>query len=119
MRRDFPRKIKAQAILRANGCCEKCSAKLKVGEAEVDHVLPDALGGEPVLSNAEVLCSHCHKAKTGDDVRRIRKADRQRDRHTGALAKSSQIRSVGFAPRAAQRKASAPLMKQLPPRRHV
>jgi len=118
-RRDFPRKIKAQAILRANGCCEKCSAKLKVGEAEVDHVLPDALGGEPVLGNAEVLCRICHAEKTATDIGRIRKADRQRDRHTGALAKSSQIRSAGFAPRPAQKRASAPLMKQLPPRRHV
>lgn len=85
MRRDFPRKVKAQAILRANGCCEECGAKLKVGEADVDHVLPDALGGEPVLSNARVLCKVCHRGKTTDDIGRIRKADRARDKHTGAL----------------------------------
>ena len=78
-RRDFPRKVKAQAILRANGCCEACSAKLKVGEAEVDHILPDALGGEPILSNARVLCRVCHRTKTDQDIGRIRKADRQRD----------------------------------------
>lgn len=88
MRREFSRKVKAQAILRANGCCEECSAKLKVGEAEIDHILPDALGGAPILSNARVLCRVCHRAKTDQDIGRIRKADRQRDRHTGALRKA-------------------------------
>lgn len=117
MRRDFPRKVKAQAILRANGCCEACSAKLKVGEAEVDHILPDALGGEPVVSNARVLCRVCHKAKSSNDIGRIRKADRQRDKHTGASAKPSRIRSRGFEKPPAQRRASSPLAKQLPPRR--
>lgn len=119
MRRDFPRKVKAQAILRANGCCEACSAKLKVGEAEVDHVLPDALGGEPVLSNARVLCRVCHRAKSADDISRIRKADRQRDRHTGAIAKPSSIRSAGFRPAPPQHRATSPLSKAIPPRRHV
>jgi 5-methylcytosine-specific restriction endonuclease McrA len=118
-RRDFPRKVKAQAILRANGCCEACSARLKVGEAEVDHILPDALGGEPVLSNAKVLCRVCHGAKTADDIGRIRKADRQRDRHTGALAKPSSLRSAGFPKAERQARATKPLTKTLPARRNV
>lgn len=88
-RREFSRKIRAAAILRAGGRCEACMAKLKVREGEVDHILPDALGGEPTLENAQVLCSVCHKAKTADDVRRVRKADRQRDKHTGAFKASS------------------------------
>lgn len=116
-RRDFPRKIKAQAILRANGCCEACSARLKVGEAEVDHILPDALGGEPVLSNARVLCRVCHGAKTADDIGRIRKADRQRDRHTGALAKPSRLKGAGFPKAERQARATKPLTKTLPARR--
>lgn len=119
MRRDLPRKVKAQAILRANGCCEKCSVKLKVGEAEVDHVLPDALGGEPVLSNAEVLCRPCHKAKSAADISRIRKADRQRDRHSGALAKPPSFRSAGFPTVTPQRRASTPLTRPLPARRTI
>lgn len=83
-RREFSRKVRAAAFLRANGCCESCGAKLKVGEGEVDHILPDALGGEPTLENAQVLCRVCHKPKTAEDVRRIRKADRQRDKLSGA-----------------------------------
>lgn len=121
MRRDFPRKIRAQAILRANGCCEECGAKLKVGEAEVDHVLPDALGGEPILSNAKVLCKVCHRGKTTEDIGRIRRADRARDKHTGALGKPSFFQSRGFEKRPPQCRASTPLPedKQLPPRRYL
>ncbi len=88
-RKEFSRKVRAQAHLRANGCCEACGARLKVGEGEYDHVLPDELGGEPTLENCKLLCVVCHKAKTADDIRRIRKADRQRDRHTGAFKPSS------------------------------
>ena len=119
MRQNFSRKVKAQAILRANGCCEACGGKLKVGEAEVDHVLPDALGGEPVLENARVLCRVCHVGKTGDDIRRIRKADRQRDKHTGAFAKRRQIQSAGFPSSPPQARATTPLAKRMPPRRSV
>ena len=87
-RREFNRKTRAAVFLRANGHCEECKAKLKVGEGEVDHILPDALGGEPTLENAKLLCRVCHAPKTADDIRRIRKADRMRDKHRGAWPKS-------------------------------
>jgi hypothetical protein len=35
-----------------------------------------------------VLCRVCHKGKTASDLARIRKADRQRDRHTGAMPRA-------------------------------
>lgn len=90
-RREFSRKIRAAVFLRANGCCEnpECGARLKTGEGIYDHVLPDALGGEPTEENCKLICATCNKAKTADDVRRIRKADRQRDKHTGAFKRSS------------------------------
>jgi 5-methylcytosine-specific restriction endonuclease McrA len=77
-RREFPARVKAAVALRAAGHCERCGIKLRFGEGQYDHVLPDALGGEPVADNCELLCSPCHRAKTTDDVGRIRKADRQR-----------------------------------------
>lgn len=83
-RREFSRKTRAQAFERAAGCCEGCGAKLKVGEAEYDHVLPCELGGDNGLENCEVICVPCHKEKTADDVKRIRKSDRQRDSLSGA-----------------------------------
>ena len=90
-RRDFPRKIKAAAIKRAAGKCDKCSAVLKPREGEVDHILPDILGGEPVLANAQVLCRVCHVEKTADDIRRTRKADRSGDKASGAVKPSSAL----------------------------
>jgi 5-methylcytosine-specific restriction endonuclease McrA len=95
-RREFPRKVKAAAIKRAAGHCERCKAVLKSGEADVDHVLEDALGGEPVLANAQVLCKPCHKEKTADRVRKIRKADRSRDKASGAIRPKQTIKSAPF-----------------------
>lgn len=83
-RRNFSRKTLAKGFLRAGGKCELCQAKLKTGEGIGDHILPDALGGDPTLENLQIICSVCDKAKTKNDVRQIRKADRQRDKHTGA-----------------------------------
>ena len=95
-RLEFSRKTKAAIIARASGKCEKCSAVLKTGEGEVDHVLPCELGGEATVANGRLLCRVCHKEKTADDVRRIRKSDRQRDRHTGAITAKQQLKSAGF-----------------------
>lgn len=88
-RKEFSRKTRAQAFERCGGHCEGCGAKLKVGEAEYDHTLPDALGGDNSLENCTVFCSVCHKPKTKQDIQRIRKADRVRDKHTNAVKPSS------------------------------
>ncbi|MBN9434015.1 MAG: HNH endonuclease [Bosea sp.] len=89
-RREFPSKVRTQAFQRAAGFCEQCGSKLFPGKFAYDHVLPDALGGEPVLENCEVLCDGCHGAKTAHgDVPRIAKANRQRAAHIGARTKTS------------------------------
>jgi len=84
-RLEFSRKILAASHARAAGRCEKCGAALKVGEGEGDHILPAALGGEPTLANLQILCTPCHREKSANDIKGIRKADRARDRQTGAL----------------------------------
>jgi 5-methylcytosine-specific restriction endonuclease McrA len=90
VRRNFPDKVKALAFERARGHCEKCSARLYVGKFAYDHVLADALGGEPILSNCEVLCSACHGVKTRrGDVPAIAKVKRVRARHIGVKKQSS------------------------------
>ena len=98
-RREFSRKIKQAALARAAGKCEKCTAVLKPREGEVDHILPDILGGEPVLSNAQVLCRQCHSEKSADDIRRTRKADRARDKASGAMRAKVKIPSRPPAPK--------------------
>lgn len=116
-RQEFSRRTRAAVFLRAMGCCEACGARLKTGEGEIDHILPCALGGEATLENARLICRVCHRDKSASDIKVVRKADRQRDKYTGASAKPSRIRSRGFEKPPAQRRASSPLAKQLPPRR--
>ena len=94
---EFSRKTKAAIIARAAGKCEKCIAVLKTGEGEVDHILPCALGGEPTVANGRLICRVCHAEKTADDIRRIRKSDRQRDKATRAVRPAGKIKSAGFA----------------------
>lgn len=118
-RREFTRKIKAQAALRANGKCESCAAVLKAGEAEYDHILADQLGGEPTLANCQVLCRVCHRGpggKTANDIRQIRKSDRQRDKATGAVRAAGKLKSAGFPP---TEKAESRSAKQSLPRRSL
>ena len=100
---EFSRKIKGEAFLRCDGKCEKCSAKLKVGEGDFDHILPCEFGGEATLDNCQVLCIPCHRGpggKTADDIRAIRKSDRIRDKHRGTFpATRNKIKSRGFGRR--------------------
>lgn len=84
-RDEFSRKVKAQICLRAGGRCEDCSAKLKIGEGEVDHILPVIFGGEPTIENGRLLCKVCHKIKTGKDIGSARKSERIRDKQSGAM----------------------------------
>jgi 5-methylcytosine-specific restriction endonuclease McrA len=108
-RKEFPRKVKAAIIKRAAGRCEACKAVLKPGEGDVDHILPDALGGKPDAANGRLICKVCHAAKTAIDVGRIRKADRQRDKGTGAIRAKGRIPS----PPKAERTGKAPLPPRL------
>jgi 5-methylcytosine-specific restriction endonuclease McrA len=95
-RLEFSRKVRKHIIDRANGKCEKCNAALKPGEGDADHILPSELGGKAEAANGQWLCKVCHKAKTADDIRRIRKADRQRDKATGAVKPKGRMQSRDF-----------------------
>ena len=93
MRREFPVKVKVAAYERAGGCCEHCTAPIR-GGAHYDHRIPDALGGEPVLSNVQVLCRTCHGLKTSQqDVPTIAKSKRTHAKHISAREKRGWRRS--------------------------
>lgn len=86
MRREFSDRTKAEACLRAKGCCEKCTtgAKLMVHDIFYDHRIPDGLGGEPTLENCQVLCRSHHDTKTRKrDVPAIAKSKRIQKRNAG------------------------------------
>jgi len=111
-REEFSARIKDQAWTRANGLCENnaCGLPIQKGKAHFDHILPDALKGKPTLANCQVLCIPCHIAKTAQDVKRIRKADRQRKgelRIKTAPAAQIQNTPMPTTPRAAARREQA------------
>lgn len=94
MRREFPAKIRAAAFQRSGGDCENCTARLYPAKFTYDHILPDWLGGEPMLGNCQVICSTCDKQKTHkEDQPRIAKTKRIRDKHIGAKPTSRSFQS--------------------------
>jgi 5-methylcytosine-specific restriction endonuclease McrA len=99
MRREFNKHVKREAFMRAGGQCEgqpygeRCGVKLTLGKYHYDHVIPDGLGGEPVIENCAVLCLACHKDKTATkDVPAIAKTKRIQDRQKG-IKRPRSIRS--------------------------
>lgn len=85
-RREFDAKTRAKALARVtdkdgNARCQWCKGVLKA--KRFDHILPDELGGPPTLENCQVLCIPCHVIKNAQDIRRMRKADRQRHKDKG------------------------------------
>lgn len=50
----------------ANGKCNKCGADCRVISigGSVDHIIPRSRGGTSDISNLQLLCNPCHKAKS-------------------------------------------------------
>jgi 5-methylcytosine-specific restriction protein A len=89
-RREFPAKVKAQAMLDTKGHCVSCTAPLRTGHIHYDHIIPDAMGGLPTRGNCAVLCTACHRQKTSEsDVPAIAKSNRVRRAHWGIRKRSS------------------------------
>lgn len=101
------------------GTCQMCQQPTDERGFDLDHHIPLEIGGDDTDDNLRPLCRPCHRLKTKGDVADIAKAKRRYAASVGALAKPPSLRSAGFAPRPAQKRASAPLMKQLPPRRQI
>ena len=95
-RAEFSRKQRVEIFNRADGRCEKCNAKLKVGEGEYDHRIAQAHGGENTVENAQLLCRVCHKAKTGKDKGITEKLKRIHDKHNGTWKPKRKIPSRPF-----------------------
>ena len=100
-RREFPRSVRVAVIQRAavNGivCCEKCGAFAK--RYQIDHIIADALGGEPVLENAQLLCEFCFTPKNAADAALIAQAKRREAEFLSANPPPRRpLLSRGFAP---------------------
>lgn len=124
-RLEFSRKTRQAALTRAEYRCEavgalygfndgqRCNCALSLG-VQFDHILPAELGGDNSLANCRALCVQCHKFKTRDDIKRIRKSDRQRDKSTGVVRPVGKLRGAPFPK--AERSANRTPKPPLPPR---
>ena len=121
-RREFPRAVKVEVVKRATKdnavYCEnpKCGALAK--RWQIDHVIADAHGGEPVLSNAELICEPCYSVKNPKDTTIAAKLKRQEAAHLG-VRKTATMKTSKREPAPPQPKATKPLAKPQPPRRQM
>ena len=118
-RREFPRSVRIEVVRRAvrNGivCCEKCGAFAK--RYQIDHIIADALGGEPVLENAQLLCEFCYPPKNAADAEAIARAKRREAEFLSANPPPRRpLLSRGFSP-TVQHTEEGWRTHHLPPRR--
>ena len=66
-RQPIPRKLRHQVFQRDNYRCRECGATNKQTRLHVDHIVPVAKGGTNDLSNLQILCEACNKAKYTDE----------------------------------------------------
>lgn len=93
-RRNFSRKVMSIAYERAKDAqgiphCEGCTAPLMPGRFRYDHTIPWELSRDSSVGNCRLLCFNCDDGKTHQvDIPWIAKANRQRDKHRGAMERS-------------------------------
>lgn len=63
-----PDSLRYQALLASGGRCALCGATKDEVPLEVDHIIPRSRGGKNELSNLQVLCSRCNRAKGNKDA---------------------------------------------------
>ena len=90
-RKEFARKTKALRFAHAKGHCEYCTLKI-TGKPEYDHFREAGDGGDATFENCRVACRPCHAAKTKVYVQERRKAERVRDKASGALRSQQPFR---------------------------
>ena len=96
-RKHIPERVKhAVALLQGGLCGCGCGAQLEP-DCELEHGLAVALGGTNDIENLSWWNKGCHKPKTADDIRRIRKADRQQKFWLGTKKrKGRKLQGRGF-----------------------
>lgn len=83
----FPKPLR-KAVLHRDQLCALCQSE---PSTEVDHIQPVFLGGLPTPSNAQGVCSACHKIKTARErglAQRMMKDKRKREKaqdHCGLI----------------------------------
>lgn len=88
MRDEFTRKTRGLALKRCDMKCEGCGLPLRPGRFQFHHAVEANDGGEATLENCQVLCTGCHAPLTKAYTQALRKAERVRDKNSGAFLKT-------------------------------
>jgi RNA-directed DNA polymerase len=65
----------ARLLKRQKGKCQECNLFFKTNDLiEVDHIIPEKLGGLDIYNNLQLLHRHCHDKKTARETRAERYA---------------------------------------------
>lgn len=80
-----PKRVRIRVWDRADGYCEICTRKIRVGERWVaDHIQALVNGGENREGNLQLICDWCdRKVKTPADVAEKSRTARIRGKHLG------------------------------------
>lgn len=97
-RRNFPASVKRAVAERSGGTCEWGWGGCSEPACEVDHIIPDAIGGKPTVENAMHLCAQHHQAKSAQEAKMIARADAMGGR-TGQWAQRKKDRKDQKYPR--------------------
>jgi hypothetical protein len=91
MRAEFPKAVRRDAFMRANGHCELCGCKIPYGQVEYHHRLEAYLKGDEAatLENCVVVDRFCHALITKSRRPEIDKTRRLSDRRMGIRKKST------------------------------
>ena len=46
--------------------CVRCGRKLRKGNVDIDHIIPQSYGGNDDLNNLQCMCRHCNRSKQDD-----------------------------------------------------
>lgn len=90
-RTEFPLSVRKAAWARCAGRCEGCGGEFSAANPpEYDHVIEDALGGEPTLENCAVLGKRCcHDPKSRERAAPVAKAARIERKRAGITPKKA------------------------------
>lgn len=91
----IPRRVRFEVLRRDNYTCRYCGASAPEVKLEVDHVIPEALGGKATPDNLVTACAPCNggKASTSPSERVVQDVADDAQRWADAMrAASAQIR---------------------------
>ena len=46
--------------------CVRCGKKLRKGDVDIDHIIPQHYGGSDDLNNLQCMCRSCNRSKQDD-----------------------------------------------------